>query len=99
MFNRKSSTNTQNDPSIIRKLIMLFILGISVVFVGIVLLIVAALASDGSDFGVFIFIWPFPIMIGAGSETTWTFLFAMVFSMVSIVLLLILRREMRKVSA
>jgi uncharacterized membrane protein len=75
----------------------LFILGFTVIFIGIILLMVATLLSNGSiNFGAVIFIGPLPIVIGAGPQAAWMVLFTVVLAIVSVLILLILHRELRK---
>jgi len=85
------------QPSVFQKFFLLFIIGFFLIFVGIILLIVATVLSDSSaNFGVFIFIGPFPIVVGAGPEAPWMVLFAIILAALSIIMFLVLRRERKK---
>lgn len=86
-----------NKSSIFQKFLILFIVGFFIIFVGIIILMVAAvLSGDSVNFGVLIFIGPFPIVVGAGPEATWMVLFAIILAVLGIIMFLILRREIKK---
>jgi uncharacterized membrane protein len=85
------------QSSIFQKFFLLFIIGFFLIFVGIIILMVAAVLSDGSaNFGAFIFIGPFPIVVGAGHEAPWMILFAIILAVLSFIMFLVLRRERKK---
>lgn len=97
MIGEKLPKYSTEQSSIFQKLFLLFIIGFFLIFVGIIILMVAAVLSDGSaNFGAFIFIGPFPIVVGAGPEAPWMILFAIILAVLSIVLFLVLRRERKK---
>jgi uncharacterized membrane protein len=81
-----------------QKLWRLFLLGFLTVLVGFVLLIVAAvLSGEGSvNFGGFILIGPIPIVFGAGPAAPWLVLFAIILTVLSVIMFLIMRREIRR---
>jgi uncharacterized membrane protein len=81
-----------------QKLWILLLLGFLIVLVGFVLLIVAAaLSSEGSiNFGGFILIGPIPIVFGAGPEAPWLVLFAIILTVLNVIMFLIMRREIRR---
>lgn len=71
-------------------LALLFI-GFFVVLVGVVLLAVSAVFSEGQiSFGGFVFIGPFPIVFGAGPEAPWLVLFAVILGVLSVIMLFVL---------
>lgn len=84
--------------SVSHKLWFLFLLGFLIVLVGFTLLIIAAvLSSEGSvNFGGFILIGPIPIVFGAGPEAPWLVLFAIILTVLSVIMFLIMRREIRR---
>lgn len=88
----------ENQPSWFQKFLMLFIIGLSIIFVGIIILIVATVlyGSGSINFGTVIFIGPFPIVVGAGSEATWIVLFAIILAAISIIMFLIMHKELKK---
>ncbi len=80
----------QEDSSLTKSFLFLFIIGFFIIFIGITFLVAAALFSGGQvNFGALIFIGPFPIVIGAGPEAVWMILFAVVLSVLSIVIFLV----------
>jgi uncharacterized membrane protein len=90
----KFSNHANDKSSILQKSIILFIIGFFIIFVGIVILMVATVFSNGSaNFGAFIFIGPFPIVVGAGPEAEWMILFAIILAILSIIMFIIFRRE------
>ena len=92
------SESANDKSSTFQKSLMLFIIGFFVIFAGIIILIAAAVLSNGSaNFGAVIFIGPFPIVVGTGPEATWMVLFAVILAIFSIITFVILRREMRRV--
>ncbi|MGQ9507401.1 MAG: TIGR00304 family membrane protein [Candidatus Bathycorpusculaceae bacterium] len=79
-------------------LILLFIIGFFIIFLGIIILIIASLVyGEGSvNFGGAIFIWFIPIVFGAGPESQWMILFAIVLAILGIAMFLIMHREIKK---
>lgn len=91
----KNMTQTNDGQNGSKKFFVLFILGFFIVLVGIIILIAAAmLYSDGSvNFGGFILIGPFPIVIGAGQQAPLMAVFAIILGVISIIMFLVLRRR------
>jgi uncharacterized membrane protein len=81
-----------------QKFLMLFIIGFFIIFLGIMVLIIAALVyGEGSvNFGGVIFIWFIPIVFGVGPESKWMILFAIILAVVGITMLLVMHREIKK---
>ena len=70
------------------------ILGIALVFVGIVVLVVASLVLGSSgSVGVVIFIGPFPIVFGSGPNAGWLILIGIILAVLSIVFFLVMNRR------
>ena len=70
------------------------ILGIALVFIGIVVLVVASLVLGSSgSVGVVIFIGPFPIVFGSGPNADWLILIGIILAVLSIVLFLVMNRR------
>ena len=66
-IHEKIAEHVNHASSRFQNFLILFIMGFFIIFAGIIVLIVAAVLSDGSvDFGAFIFIGPFSIVVGAG---------------------------------
>ena len=75
----------------------LLILGIVLVFVGvIVLVVIASIFSGSSSSGVVVFIGPFPIVFGSGPKATWLILIGVILSVISLVLFLVMNRRRSK---
>ena len=77
------------------KVFLLLITGFVLVFVGIVVVLIAAVLFSGgsASAGAVVFIGPFPIVIGAGSDVTWIVLFSIILAVLSIVMFLVLNRR------
>jgi uncharacterized membrane protein len=91
--NDKSSGN--------QKFLILLIMGFFIIFLGIIVLMAAAMffGEGSANFGGVIFIWFIPIVFGAGPEATWMVLFAIILAVLSIIMFLILRKEIAKANA
>lgn len=89
---------TQNDQTAKSlRLLTLIIIGFSIIFIGIIILIVASLMSgSNTGFGVFILIGPIPIIIGAGPEAQWLILIAIILTIISVITYLAMRRQIQK---
>ncbi len=97
VIHKKIAKYASEESSRLRKFLVLFIIGFFLIFIGIIILIVAVvLSGDSVNFGALIFVGPFPIVVGAGPEATWMVLFAIIIAVLSIIMFLILRREMEK---
>jgi uncharacterized membrane protein len=63
-----------------------------------ILIIATLVYGEGSaNFGGIIFIWFIPIVFGVGPESRWMVLFAIILAVLGIAMLLIMRREIKKV--
>jgi len=97
VIQKKFSKRANDEHSIFQKFFLLFLIGFFTIFVGIIILMVAAVLSDGSaNFGAFIFIGPFPIVVGAGPEVPLMVLFVIILAVLSIIMFLVLRRERKR---
>jgi uncharacterized membrane protein len=74
---------------------LFLILGFILVFVGITIVLVAAVLYGGgsASFGAVIFVGPFPIVVGAGPEATLLVLLGIILAVCSVVMLLVMRRK------
>jgi len=83
-----------------QRLLILLVIGFSLLLTGAMVLMVAAVLSDGSaNFGAVIFVGPFPIVVGVGPEATWMILFAVILAVLTVLMFFILRREFGKAPA
>ncbi len=91
---------TNEESNRFRKFLMLLIVGFVMIFLGIIVLMVATILYGGgsTNFGTIIFIGPFPIVIGAGPEAPLMILFAIVLAVLSVIMFLIMRREIKEAS-
>ncbi len=79
------------------KLWTLLLAGISLIFVGVIIVIVAVIVLGGSgSVGGVILIGPIPIIFGAGPDAFWLILIGVIVSIISVVLFLILNRRSRR---
>jgi len=94
----ESGGTVEEDVSLADRFFLLLIVGVILVFVGVaVVLIAAVLYSGGSaSAGVIIFIGPFPIVIGAGPDATWIVLVSVILAVLSVVVFLVMNRRMRR---
>jgi uncharacterized membrane protein len=88
----------ENPSSGQQKFLMLFIIGFFIIFLGIIILIIAAMVygQGSANFGGVIFIWFIPIVFGVGPESKWIILFAIILAVLGIVMSLVMRREIKK---
>jgi uncharacterized membrane protein len=85
--------------SISNRLLGFLLLGITLVFVGIAVLIVASFVFGGSgSVGGVILIGPFPIVFGAGPDASWLLAISVILTVVSVILFLIMNRRARRLS-
>ena len=94
----KSQETAEEGVAVSNRFFLLLILGFVLVFVGIIVVLVAAVlyGSGSANFGAVIFIGPFPIVIGAGADVTWVILFGIIMAVLSIVVLLVMNRRIGK---
>ncbi len=78
------------------RLLALLLAGISLVFVGIAVIVVASIVLGSGSVGGVILIGPIPIVFGAGPDALWLILISVVLSVISIVLFLVLNRRARR---
>lgn len=94
MISEELFKHVNDESSVFQRFLMFFVIGFFIICVGVIILMVAVVLSNGSTgFGVRIFIGPFPMVIGAGLQVTWIVLFVLVLAILSIVMFRILHRE------
>lgn len=81
------------------RLFSLVALGISLIFVGIAVIIVASVFASGgsSSVGGVIFIGPFPIVFGTGPDAAWLIALGVVLAIISIILFLVMNRRVKRI--
>jgi len=90
--------NEEEGITVSSRLYLFLILGFVLVFVGVAVILIATALYGGSsaNVGAVIFIGPFPIVIGAGPDVTWIILFSIILAVLSIVVLLVMNRKLRR---
>ncbi len=78
------------------RLLALLLAGISLVFVGIAIIVVASVVLGSGSVGGVILIGPIPIIFGAGPDALWLILISVILSIISIVLFIVLNRRIRR---
>jgi uncharacterized membrane protein len=94
----KSQETAEEGITLSSRLFLFLILGFVLVFIGIIVILIAAVLYGGSsaNVGAVIFIGPFPIVIGAGPDVTWIVLFSIILAVLSVVVFLVMNRRMRR---
>jgi len=95
---RKDAENAHTSSGDPHWILVLFIMGLLIIFAGVAVLMAAALLSGSSSasFGGFIVIGPIPIIIGAGPEGSWLTAIAIILAVVGIAVFLVMHRRMGK---
>jgi uncharacterized membrane protein len=82
------------------RLLSFLLLGITLVFVGIAVLVVASVVLGGSgSVGGVILIGPIPIVFGAGPDAGWLIAISIILTVVSLILFLVMNRRARRFSS
>jgi uncharacterized membrane protein len=94
---RNSNETEDEGIPVSSRLLGFLILGITLVFVGIVILAVASvlLNSSSSSVGGVIFIGPFPIVFGTGPNAPWLILIGIILAVLSLILFLVMNKRLR----
>ena len=93
----KNAQETEDEGiPVSSRLIGFLILGITLVFIGVVILVVASLLfNSSSSVGVVIFIGPFPIVFGTGPNAPWLILIGIILAISVITLFLVINKRLR----
>jgi uncharacterized membrane protein len=93
MLTRETAEPSNEDTP--RKLFALFILGFLTMIVGMILVAIATIVSQGgsTSVGGIIFIGPIPIVFGAGPDAQWLILFAIILAVLTVIMFLSLCRK------
>jgi uncharacterized membrane protein len=96
---KSTEENDDEGIEVSSRLFSFLILGVALVFIGVMVLVIASvfLSSSGSV-GVVIFIGPFPIVFGSGPDAIWLILIGIVLAVLSIVLFLAVKRRWKTLS-
>jgi uncharacterized membrane protein len=81
------------------RLLGLLLLGIALVFIGVVVLLIASVVLGGSgSVGGVILLGPIPIVFGIGPDAGWLITVGLIFTLMSIILFLLMNRRAKKFS-
>ena len=81
------------------RLLGLLLLGIALVFIGVVVLVIASVVLGGSgSVGGVILLGPIPIVFGIGPDAGWLITVGIIFTALSIILFLLMNRRAKKFS-
>jgi uncharacterized membrane protein len=94
----ESQSAADEGMTVYSKFFLLLALGFVLVFVGVAVIVIAAVlyGSASGSFGAVIFIGPIPIIIGAGTDFTWIILSGIILAVLSVVVFWVLNRRMRR---
>jgi uncharacterized membrane protein len=94
----KSQETVEEGVTASSRLLLFLVLGFVLVFVGITVILIAAVLYGGgsTSAGAVIFIGPFPIVIGAGPDVTLIVLFSIILAVLSVVVFLVMNRRLRR---
>ena len=83
------------DSEISSKIMWAIVAGFISVFVGVLILVIAAAIGGSSSVsgGIIIFIGPFPIVVGAGPDAIWLILIVTVLAITSVLVFVAIRRK------
>ena len=99
----RSAQETEDEDkgiSVSSRLFGFLLLGIALVFIGIIILVVATLVFGGSaSVGGIILIGPIPIVFGVGPDASWLIVISIILVVLSIVLFLVMNRRLRRFSS
>jgi uncharacterized membrane protein len=92
---QKTANGADDGSNKPRKILMLLFLGFLIAVLGIIILIIAIFIAGGgsTSFGIVIFIGPIPIIVGAGPEAQWLILFAIILTVLSVVMFTAMRKQ------
>lgn len=95
MVNMEKTSRFNENSEDSQKFLILIIIGFLLIFAGIIILILAAIiyGEESANFGALLFIGPIPIIVGFGPEAPMVVLLAIILTVLSIIMFLIIRRE------
>ena len=93
---RSNEENEDEGIEVSSRLFNLIILGIALVFIGVLVVVVASVFLGSGSVGGVILIGPFPIVFGSGQNASWLILVGVLLSIVSIIIFLLMNRRLGK---
>ncbi len=88
----------EDGVAIPNRLFGVLVLGITLIFVGIAVVVLSLVLSGFGSVGGVIFIGPLPIVFGAGPNSTWLIIISLVIAVLSIILFIVINRRTRRKS-
>jgi uncharacterized membrane protein len=99
MLSNEETENT-DDISVSGRVFGFLLLGITLVFVGIAVLLVASVIFGGSgSVGGIILIGPIPIVFGAGTDSTWLIVISIILTIAGLILFLLMNKRAKRFSS
>jgi uncharacterized membrane protein len=98
MVDFKNAVRSEDAESrMSKKFLLLFTIGFFIILAGIIIIIVAAVlyGGDSAIFGGIIFIGLVPIVFGAGLEASLMILFSLILAVLSVIIYVIFRKEIK----
>jgi uncharacterized membrane protein len=91
----KQAETDEEGATVSSRFFLLVILGFVLVFLGIAVILVAAVLSSGgsASVGAVVFIGPFPIVFGAGPDASFLILVGILLAVLSVVVFLVMNRR------
>lgn len=81
-----------------RGLLRWVLLGVALIFIGLLVIVVASLAfSSSGSIGVVIFIGPIPIVFGSGPDKFWLITIGIIITIISLLAFLVMNRHYKRV--
>ena len=81
-----------------RGLLRWVLLGVALIFVGLLVIVVASLVfSSSGSIGVVIFIGPIPIVFGSGPDKFWLITIGIIITIISLLAFLVMNRHYKRV--
>jgi uncharacterized membrane protein len=95
MVNMEKTSRFNENSEDSQKFLILIIIGFLLTFAGIIILILAAIiyGEESANFGALLFIGPIPIIVGFGPEAPMIILLAIILTVLSIIMFLIMRKK------
>jgi uncharacterized membrane protein len=94
-FDENLQDASEEEIGVSSRFFLFLAVGLILVFVGVSIIVVAAFLTGGGSgsFGGAVFIGPFPIVFGAGSDAPWVILVSIILAVLSVVLFMVMNRR------
>ena len=100
MFNSMLKEEDEAEGLMVSSRLLVFlVLGIALLFIGIVVLVVASASlCDTGSVSVVIFVGPFPIVFGSGPDATWLIIMGVILAIISLIAFLAMNKRYGRLS-